>query len=83
MWCHERSNEIFDYEEQAEEDLKENLNLDDLVEFGDFDVREILYHFVHYTRGEFEAWMDDQLDNAEMRCCENMVYETDDEEDAE
>lgn len=83
MWCHRRGNEMFAYEDQAEEDLKERLELEDLIEYGDFDLREILHNFVNYTRGEFEAWMDDRFDEAEMRCCEVMIYEEDDEEDAE
>ena len=83
-FVHELSNEHFATQEEAIDDLLQCLELEDLVDAGNFNEYEIVRQFVRRKNDEsFCNWLQELISTATDNCIESMINEIDDEEDAE
>lgn len=79
---HEYSCGYFDTREEAEEDLRECIDLDDITDAGNFNEYEIVRRFARRkSNDEFCNWMEDKMCEAEDNCMQWMINEVETDED--
>lgn len=79
-FVHEYSNEEFETLEACEEDLRESIELEDILQYFDFDNSDILREFFKRKSDEaFCAWLFDKFLEAENHAADELITEYDEE----
>ena len=82
MFIVDGSLEEFETYEEAETELLENTEVEDILEFMDCDCEEILLRFLRRRDiTEFEEWLSEKVNEAIERIKDDLIIEYGDEED--
>lgn len=82
MFRVEYSLEEFENYEEAETELLETMDVEDILDYMDCNCEEILLHFLRRKSiVEFEAWLSKEIDKAIERINNDLIIEYEDEED--
>ena len=73
MFVHEYSDEYFDSYEDCRDDLMSEIDSDDVIEYLEVSISDIIFHFQRRTSDkEFNTWLNEQIDIAYERAIEDL-----------
>ena len=76
MFVHEYSDRQFDNYEDCRDDLMSEIDSDDIIEYLEVSISDIISHFLRRTSDkEFNTWLDEQIEIAHERAIEDLITE--------
>lgn len=82
MYTHEYSNKKFDSYEACRDDFLENIDEDDIAQYLDLTVPEIISTFLRNKNNvDFSVWFQEKIDEAITYAENDLIFEHDEEDD--
>ena len=82
MYTHEYSDKKFDSYEACRDDFLENIDEDDIAQYLDLTVPEIVSAFLRNRNNvDFSAWFQEKIDEAITYAENDLIFEQDEEDD--
>ena len=76
MFVHEYSDRQFDNYEDCRDDLMSEIDSDDIIEYLEVSISDIISPFLRRTSDkEFNTWLDEQIEIAHERAIEDLITE--------
>ena len=75
MFVHEYSDEEFDSYDACRDDLLENLEIEDFLDFLDLSVEEIVRMFLRSKNEDFCVWFQEKIMEAEEKANDDLITE--------
>ena len=82
MYTHEYSDKEFDSYEACRDDFLENIDADDIAQYLDLTVSEIISAFLRNKNNvDFSVWFQEKIDEAITYAENDLIFEHDEEDD--
>ena len=82
MYTHEYSDKHFDSYDTCRDDFLENIDEDDIAQYIDLTVPEIIFAFLRNKNNtDFSVWFQEKIDEAIQYAENELIFECDEEDD--
>ena len=82
MYTHEYSDKHFDSYDACRDDFLENIDADDIAQYLDLTVPEIITAFLRNKNNtDFSVWIQEKIDEAIQYAENDLIFEYDEEDD--